>query len=110
MVALSDNLVREWSYFGHILVGTVFEIVLWRIMIAASALMVTSAYGLVKRISVLIHIVGEASWPSAFEAGMTAAAVLVFFQLIHHVTFLYSLLNFVVLVSHFYTPCQVGWL
>ena len=79
-------------------------------MIAASALMVTPSHRLVKRISVLVHIVGETSWPPAFGAGMTAAAVLVFFQLIHHVTFLYSLLNFVVPVSHFYTPCRVGWL
>lgn len=40
---------------------------------------------------------------------MAAAPILVFFQLIHHITFYYSLLNLVVPVSHFYVPYRVGW-
>ena len=62
----------------------VAEIFLRRIMVAASALMVAPAHGLVKRPVVLVHIIREAMSASAFRASMPVAHSPVSLQFVFH--------------------------
>ena len=80
-------------------------------MVAASALMVTPAHRFVKRLPILIHIVGKASCPSTLGTHMPTAPVFVFFQLICYISLYYSFWTLVSPCAPPLYPCTEwdGW-